>query len=234
MSGTTNRYAEPAFRQNGVACERCHGPGSEHVQGCPHGAPLEPRCGAARRCLPAVSPDGRSPRSARGPDLRTVSRGRPALRLRCLLRLRQSGWYTIAHDEPLRKISESRCKQVSGEKIWCGTCHDIHNRPADSVGWYRSRTGVPRRQRGVRGRRTASAVTCPSWQPWMRDMVRSRMTRSRADQRARERDRRLGGFAHSALPIRGRELDIAYLQLFSLSGDVRQRNEGSRLAIGID
>src|SRR5262245_608287 len=31
--GTQNRYVDPPFRQPGVSCERCHGPGSLHIQG---------------------------------------------------------------------------------------------------------------------------------------------------------------------------------------------------------
>jgi hypothetical protein len=31
--GTQNRFAEPPFKGGGVSCERCHGPGSLHVEG---------------------------------------------------------------------------------------------------------------------------------------------------------------------------------------------------------
>jgi hypothetical protein len=33
LGGTENRDAMPLFTQSGVSCERCHGPGAEHVKG---------------------------------------------------------------------------------------------------------------------------------------------------------------------------------------------------------
>jgi hypothetical protein len=33
VEGTQNRFRNPPFREGGVACERCHGPGDAHVSG---------------------------------------------------------------------------------------------------------------------------------------------------------------------------------------------------------
>src|SRR5262249_45295864 len=33
VAGTQNRYEETPFREGGVACERCHGPGEAHLRG---------------------------------------------------------------------------------------------------------------------------------------------------------------------------------------------------------
>ncbi len=71
--GTQNRYGVSPFLENGIGCERCHGPGSEHV---------------------------RHPTDA---HMVNPAKLAPALR-----------------------DSASECKRVSGDKLWCGTCHDPH------------------------------------------------------------------------------------------------------------
>jgi hypothetical protein len=84
--GTQNRYADPPFLDNGVACERCHGAGSEHAR----------NPGAAAMANPAkLAPDARDSvcaqchltgeaRIERRAPVRRVSRRRETGRLRDL------------------------------------------------------------------------------------------------------------------------------------------------------
>jgi hypothetical protein len=42
----------------------------------------------------------------------------------------------ISHSE---QLALSKCKLASGSRMWCGTCHDPHYEPVDSVTYFRSR-----------------------------------------------------------------------------------------------
>ena len=41
----------------------------------------------------------------------------------------------------VEKLSQSVCKRSSGDRLWCGSCHDPHTvpAPAERAAWYRSR-----------------------------------------------------------------------------------------------
>jgi hypothetical protein len=43
VAGTQNRFRDPPFREGGVSCERCHGPGKTHVAKMISGNRKEPR-----------------------------------------------------------------------------------------------------------------------------------------------------------------------------------------------
>ena len=138
-AGFSNRYVEPPFAQPGVGCERCHGPGSEHVEG--RGKMVNPaKLDAARRdsvCAQChMSGEARETRAGkRFEDYRPgalltdyaayfVYEGAPALKATSYV----------------EKLAASRCKIASGARMWCGTCHDPHRvpPPAERVSWYRS------------------------------------------------------------------------------------------------
>ncbi len=126
--GTQNRYGDPPFLENGVSCERCHGPGSEHVRDPSHARMVNPaklaptlRDSVCSQCH--LTGDARIERAGRrmaefraGDDLSTYATYLVRSRDRADLKV-------TSHVE---KLAASECKRISGDKLWCGTCHDPH------------------------------------------------------------------------------------------------------------
>ncbi len=115
---------KPPFQEGGVSCERCHGPGGDHIA----------RVKGGRIVNPAKLPADR----------------RDSLCAQCHLagavRIAKAGTYhpgellfdsisVFVWTEPGRvlpanshfeQLAQSRCRRESGGKLWCGTCHDPH------------------------------------------------------------------------------------------------------------
>jgi hypothetical protein len=141
IPGTQNGYASPPFREGGVACERCHGPGSDHIAtGKPMVNPA--KLAAAQRdsiCEQChLSGEIRVPKSGKD-DLAFLPGDRLADDLTVFVRSGSpSPMKVTSHAEDL---SQSACKRASGEKLWCGTCHDPHSLPTanEKVAYFRSK-----------------------------------------------------------------------------------------------
>jgi cytochrome c554/c'-like protein len=135
-SGTINRYADVSCLR-GVSCERCHGDPSAHLahpqQGTivnPQKLPAAERNSVCEQCH--LSGEARFPQ----PGRRLVD-FRPGQRLSTYLAVfvaggERSGLRVNSHAEAL---SQSGCRQASGDRLWCSTCHDPHGQPVD----YRAR-----------------------------------------------------------------------------------------------
>ncbi len=125
--GTQNRYAEPPFLEEGIGCERCHGPGSEHVA----------------RTGPIVNPAKLAPAQRDSICAQCHLTGkaridRPAMQLAMFRPGAKLSDYVsvfIASDAAearlrvtshMEKLSYSACRQKSGEALWCGSCHSQH------------------------------------------------------------------------------------------------------------
>jgi hypothetical protein len=138
--GSQNRYGDPPFTQNGVGCERCHGPGSLHVEG--KGGMVNPaKLDPARRdsvCMQChLSGDARVALARqRIADFRAGSL--LADYVSFFVSDTPSALKATSHVE---KLEASRCKQASGDRLWCGTCHDPHRLPTAEAraDWFRAK-----------------------------------------------------------------------------------------------
>lgn len=122
--GTQNRYADPPFTQDGVSCERCHGPGSEHIagkSGMVNPALLEParRDAVCAQCH--LSGEARIDKAKK-----SIAMYRPGELLSDYVTYFTAGQGAMKATSHYEKLSVSACKTASGDKLWCGTCHSPH------------------------------------------------------------------------------------------------------------
>jgi Tfp pilus assembly protein PilF len=132
IAGTHNRYSDPPFAEAGIGCERCHGPGDRHVASAKAADIINPAK------LPADRRDSICAQCHLSGDVRVMGAGtnwstyRPGDRLAdsVAVFIRGGQMTVTSHVE---KLQQSRCKQASGDKLWCGTCHDPHGKPSASL-----------------------------------------------------------------------------------------------------
>jgi len=145
VAGTLNEYRSPVFPAEAITCERCHGPAERHLADPRAGtivnpAKLEPaardsiceQChlfGAARVANPGKKLSDFVP-GQRLEDTFTIYRnavppGSSA-----------GAFKVISHVE---QLALSACARNSGGRLWCGTCHDPHDKPRESLQYYRAR-----------------------------------------------------------------------------------------------
>jgi tetratricopeptide (TPR) repeat protein len=135
---TENRYASVPFLEGGVSCERCHGPGRNHVVKMKAGdrsgeleivnpAKLEP---ARRDSVCAQCHLTGAARIARATKVRDPYR--PGALLADSLAVftwSGAGQSNSAATSHYEKLQQSACKKASGDRLWCVSCHDPHDQP---------------------------------------------------------------------------------------------------------
>jgi hypothetical protein len=148
MPGTLNRFAGEPFREGGISCERCHGPGREHRE----------------RILRSGSGDLRIVNPARlAPERRDSICAQCHLRAESQVQKRGCGLSEFRPGDSLadvapafvwagdagrldatshyEKLWQSKCHAKSGGRLWCATCHDPHRpvAPADRLSHFKNR-----------------------------------------------------------------------------------------------
>ncbi len=153
IAGTDSKFSGPPFRHGGITCERCHAVGEGHGEGKgssgiyssgvsssivnPAKLPAERRDAICMEChfegTVAVQQPGKE-----------LYRFQPGEQLADYIH-----YFLLSGNQPLKAealsqfeaLSLSACKRKSGDKMWCGSCHDPHAEPAteEKAAYYRGK-----------------------------------------------------------------------------------------------
>lgn len=164
IAGTDNKFSGAPFLHGGITCERCHGAGEGHGASSAN----SPSVGSSSGNVSTVySSSGNS--SIVNPAKLPADR-RDAICMEChfegTVAVDQPGkhlyqfqpgerlsdyihYFLLSGNQPetpqalsqVEALSLSECKRRSGDRMWCGSCHDPHAEPAaeEKAAYYRSK-----------------------------------------------------------------------------------------------
>ncbi len=142
LPDTLNSYRSPPLAGLSISCERCHGSAAAHLKNPLPGSIVNPAklSGAPRDSICEqchLAGDVRIPNPGKTPldftpgerteDVFTVFLGSDSL---------ERGLKVISHSE---QLALSACARGSVGRLWCGTCHNPHDEPAQPAAYYRER-----------------------------------------------------------------------------------------------
>jgi len=143
IPGTQNGYAPLPFPDAGISCERCHGPGDRHASTGRREDIVNP----AR-----LAPDRRDSVCSQchlSGDIRIERAGKhqhdftPGDRLYdySVAFVRNSASPRMRVTSHVENLAQSACARASGDRLWCGSCHDPHSTPApaEKAAWFRGK-----------------------------------------------------------------------------------------------
>lgn len=149
VAGTQNKYETPPFGEGGIACVRCHGPGEAHIRKMREGGAAS---GASIINPAKLAPEMRDSICAQchlSGEMRVMKPGRdwtsyqPGARLADSMTVfvRAGGTSGMTVTGHVEKLAQSACQRSSGDRLWCGTCHDPHSvpKPSERAAWFRSK-----------------------------------------------------------------------------------------------
>lgn len=145
VPGTSNEYRSPVFSAESITCERCHGSAEKHINDPRAGTIINPaklastaRDSICEQCHllgvgRVLNPGKRFSDFRPGQPLEDV--------FTTYVNVSPPGsdagkFKVISHVE---QLARSTCARKSNGKLWCGTCHDPHNKPQEPAQFYRSK-----------------------------------------------------------------------------------------------
>jgi hypothetical protein len=139
---TLNRYQTPAFLAESISCDRCHGPDEAHAKNPVPGSILNPANlrGAARDSVCEqchLAGEVRIPNPGR--SMADFQPGQNLEETYTVYVPAQPAGKTIKVVSHAERLALSRCARDSGGKLWCGSCHNPHEKPAEPAAYFRER-----------------------------------------------------------------------------------------------
>jgi hypothetical protein len=141
VPGSLDRYQPPVFAEEAIGCDRCHGPAQEHLKRPVRGSIVNPAK------LPAAARDSICEQCHLAGAVRVLNPGKSFGDFHAGQPLEETFtiYTTAAPDGDFKVISHSEqlalsaCVRHSQSRMWCGTCHDPHNKPVRAAQYYAAR-----------------------------------------------------------------------------------------------
>ena len=139
---TLNKYEQPAFAEEAISCDRCHGAPGEHLKRPsvkniinPKRLPVRARDSVCEQChlsgeVRIANPGKEIGDFQPGQDLEDI------FSTYVFDTASESGLKVISH---VQQLARSSCQQKSGERLSCITCHDPHDKPTNNATYYRTK-----------------------------------------------------------------------------------------------
>lgn len=142
ISRTRNKYVGAPFQHAGITCERCHGTGEGHTTG--KGAIVNPvKLSPERRDSICMECHFEGTVAVRQPEkhIYDFQPGEDLSDYEHYFLYSTEGTQKPEALSQFEALSMSACKRKSGDKMWCGTCHDAHREPsaAERVSYFRAK-----------------------------------------------------------------------------------------------
>ncbi len=144
IKNTLNRYEMTPFAAEGITCDRCHGPTEKHLKSPVPGSIVNPAklTGAARDSICEqchLAGELRVPNP--GKSITDFVPGQKLEDTYTIYLAAQSAGKGIKVISQAEQLRLSVCSRRSAGKLWCGSCHDPHNKPApvNTAAYFRER-----------------------------------------------------------------------------------------------
>jgi Tetratricopeptide repeat len=142
IAESLNRYQPGVFAAYGITCERCHGDTTAHLKNPVAGSILNPQklSGAARASVCEqchLTGETRIPNPSK-----SITDFKPGAVLEDFYTTyvaAQSSGQSIKVVSQAEQLALSKCARASGDKLWCGTCHNPHDKPTQPAVYFRER-----------------------------------------------------------------------------------------------